>query len=39
MVLATAFHFRRGEMRDVARNAVLLGLALFVAWGRWGLLS
>ena len=39
MALATAFHFRRGEMADVARNVVILALVAFVAWGRWGLLA
>ena len=35
MVLAAIFHVARGEAGHLAPNVVLLGLALFVAWGRW----
>jgi hypothetical protein len=35
MVLATVVHLRRGETRIVV-NLVLLALAAFVAWGRFG---
>jgi hypothetical protein len=35
MVLATVVHLRRGETRIVV-NLVLLALAVFVAWGRFG---
>ena len=38
MVGAALTHLRRGEWSSVAMNAVLLGLALFVAWGRWAAL-
>ena len=38
MVGAALTHLRRGEVPNVAMNAVLLGLALFVAWGRWAAL-
>jgi hypothetical protein len=34
MVLATVVHLRRHE--NVAVNLVLLALAVFVAWGRFG---
>lgn len=36
-ILAIGFHLRRGEAQIVPVNVVLLLLALFVAWGRWGL--
>lgn len=36
MVLAAATHIRRKEPSAVALNAVLLVLAGFVAWGRFG---
>lgn len=36
MVGAAITHLRRGEVPMVAVNAVLLGVALFVAWGRFG---
>lgn len=35
MGAAIAFHLSRGEARNTPFNFVLLGLALFVAWGRW----
>lgn len=35
MVGAAITHLRRGEGANVAVNAVLFALALFVAWGRW----
>lgn len=38
MVGAAVTHLRRGEGPNVAVNAVLLALALFVAWGRWAAL-
>ncbi|MEW6434368.1 MAG: DoxX family protein [Myxococcota bacterium] len=34
MVLAAGFHILRGEVQAVPINAVLGGLAAFVAWGR-----
>lgn len=36
MVLAAALHVRRDELPLIAINAVLGGLAAFVAWGRFG---
>ncbi len=36
MVGAIVTHGRRKEYPNVAVNVVLLGLALFVAWGRFG---
>ena len=36
MVGAIVVHGRRKEYPNVAVNVVLLGLALFVAWGRFG---
>lgn len=37
MVLAFVMHARRGEARQsLGPNLVLFGLALFVAWGRFG---
>lgn len=36
-ILAIGFHLRRGEPQILPMNAVLLGLAIFVAWGRWPL--
>lgn len=36
MVGAIVTHGRRGETPMIAVNAVLLALALFVAWGRFG---
>ena len=33
---AIVVHGRRKEYPNVAVNVVLLGLALFVAWGRFG---
>lgn len=38
-VLAIPFHIRRGEMQTLPLNLVLLALALFVAWGRFGLFA
>lgn len=35
MVLAAGFHASRGEFGGIAVNAVLGGLAAFVAWGRY----
>ena len=35
MVLAAMFHFSRGEYSLIAINALLGGMAAFVAWGRW----
>ncbi|GAB5536438.1 MAG: DoxX family protein [Rubricoccaceae bacterium] len=36
MIGAAIVHIRRGEMSDLPVNLALLGLALFIAWGRWG---
>lgn len=35
MLLASVFHLSRGEVGSVPVNAVLGGLAAFIAWGRW----
>jgi putative oxidoreductase len=34
MVLAAQFHATHGELGNIGANAVLGGLALFIAWGR-----
>ncbi|APZ47377.1 hypothetical protein BW723_14275 [Polaribacter reichenbachii] len=34
MVLASGFHAYRGEFSAIGMNVILLGLALFIAWGR-----
>ena len=36
MLGAMGVHARRREFPSLGANVVLLGLALFVAWGRWG---
>ena len=36
MILAAITHVRRREPSGIAVNAVLLVLAAFVAWGRFG---
>jgi uncharacterized membrane protein YphA (DoxX/SURF4 family) len=36
MVGAAVVHARRGESMNVAVNVVLIALAIFVAWGRFG---
>jgi uncharacterized membrane protein YphA (DoxX/SURF4 family) len=36
MVGAVVVHLRRNEVMNVAVNVVLFGLAVFVAWGRFG---
>ncbi|MCU1643001.1 MAG: DoxX family protein [Nocardia sp.] len=36
MVLAAGVHVRRKEFNALPVNAVLLALAVFVAWGRFG---
>jgi hypothetical protein len=36
MVGAAAVHARRNEPMNVAVNVVLIALAIFVAWGRFG---
>jgi uncharacterized membrane protein len=36
MVGAIVVHGRRGERQSLVANLVLLALALFVAWGRFG---
>ena len=36
MIGAAIFHARRGELSKIAVNMVLLALAAFVAWGRFG---
>lgn len=35
MILAIPFHIVRGEASVIWIHALLAGLALFVAWGRW----
>jgi hypothetical protein len=35
MALAAAFHLTRGELGAIAFNAILGGVAAFVAWGRY----
>ena len=39
MVGAALTHLRRKEPQMIVVNAVLLALAIFVAWGRWGLFA
>ena len=34
MVLAGGFHASRGEFPNIGMNVMLIGLALFIAWGR-----
>ncbi|MBQ4915602.1 DoxX family protein [Maribacter sp. MMG018] len=34
MVLAAGFHASRGEFPNIGTNIVLIGIALFIAWGR-----
>lgn len=34
MVLAAGFHASRGEFPNIGMNIVLIGIALFIAWGR-----
>lgn len=34
MVLAAGFHAIRSEFTGIGMNVVLLGIALFIAWGR-----
>jgi uncharacterized membrane protein YphA (DoxX/SURF4 family) len=36
MVSATVVHVRRSEMPNVAITVMLLAMAVFVAWGRFG---
>jgi uncharacterized membrane protein YphA (DoxX/SURF4 family) len=36
MVGAAVVHARRDEQMNIAVNVVLIGLAVFVAWGRFG---
>jgi hypothetical protein len=36
MVGAAVVHARRNEPMNIAVNVVLIGLAIFVAWGRFG---
>ena len=36
MIGAAITHFRRQEMQAIAVNVVLLAVAAFVAWGRFG---
>jgi hypothetical protein len=36
MIGAIIVHVRRGETKEIAPSVVLLALALFVAWGRFG---
>ena len=35
MILAMLFHIARGEASVIGIPAILSGVALFVAWGRW----
>ena len=35
MLSAVVFHFSRGESAVTPFNFFMMGLALFVAWGRW----
>jgi hypothetical protein len=37
MLLAIFFHLQRREFAIIRGNVILLLLAAFVAWGRWGL--
>jgi putative oxidoreductase len=34
MLLASFFHFSRGETSVIGMNVVLMAIALFIAWGR-----
>lgn len=34
MLLASGFHYSRGENVAIAMNAILAAVALFIAWGR-----
>lgn len=34
MILAAGFHASRGEFSNIGMNVVLIGFALFIAWGR-----
>ncbi|WP_271856020.1 DoxX family protein [Patiriisocius marinus] len=34
MVLAAGFHATRGEFPNIGMNVVLIGIALFIVWGR-----
>ncbi|SFJ49737.1 DoxX family protein [Olleya namhaensis] len=34
MVLAAVFHASRGEFPNIGMNVILIGIALFIAWGR-----
>ena len=36
MIGAIITHIRRGESKEILPSAVLLALAIFVAWGRFG---
>jgi len=36
MVLGAGFHVMRGEIKSLPVNVILLALAAFVAWGRFG---
>jgi hypothetical protein len=35
-ICAAVVHARRGESQNIVANLVLVGIALFVAWGRFG---
>lgn len=35
MLLAIPFHISRGETTVIGMNAVLMLIAIFIAWGRW----
>ncbi len=34
MVFAAGFHATRGEFSNIGMNVVLMGIALFIGWGR-----
>lgn len=34
MVLAAVFHASRGEFPNIGMNVILIGIAIFIAWGR-----
>jgi hypothetical protein len=35
MILAIAFHVRKGEASVIWLHALITALAVLVAWGRW----
>lgn len=36
LISATIFHLSRGEFSSIGMNIVFAGVAIFVAWGRFG---